>query len=94
MKTNIKTELTENGAKQTRNSVVWTPKMGQFENATNRANIKEAAKHMRFWGQMRTPIDRYPFLSENGVVWTGKKNSPVFWSKNGYELKRSNVNVG
>ena len=48
MKMMIKTELNENGAKQTRNSVVSTPKTEQFENATNRANIKEAVKQMRF----------------------------------------------
>ena len=33
MKTMIKTELNENGAKQKHNSVVWTPKTEQFENA-------------------------------------------------------------
>ena len=36
MKTMIKTELNENGAKQKRNTVVWTPKTEQFENANIR----------------------------------------------------------
>ena len=49
-------------------------------------------KQMRFWEQVWTPMEGYPFLSENGVVWTGRKNSSVFASKNGSKWKRISVN--
>ena len=38
-----------------------------------KASLSEREKQMRFWEIVWTPIDRYPFLSENGVVWTEKK---------------------
>ena len=80
----METELNGNGAKQKRNSVVWTPKTKQLENA----NIKSLVglvvrreKQMRFWEILWTPIDQYSFLSENGVVWTEKKTAPFLGAK-------------
>ena len=84
MKTMIKTDLNENGAKQKRNSVVLTPKTEQLENANIRSLgglISRKRKQMHFWEIVWTPIDRYPFLSENEVVWTEKKTAPFLGAK-------------
>ena len=81
----VKTELSENGAKQKRNSVVWTPKTEQFEKANIRSPeglVFRKRKTDALWEIVWTPIDRYPFLSENGVVWTEKKIAPFLRAKN------------
>ena len=46
-----------------------------------KASLSEREKQMRFWEIVWTLIDIYPFLSENGVVWTEKKTAPFLGAK-------------
>ena len=46
-----------------------------------KASLSEREKQMCFLEIVWTPIDRYPFLSENGVMWTEKKKAPFLLLK-------------